>query len=249
MDYGDLYLIVQSLQQQIGLENTAGSPGKLRGSSTLSTTVVDINLGTNLTMVGNTLNATGGGGVSDGNKGDITVSLGGTVWTIENNVVTNAKLSAVPTATFKGRITAGVGNSEDLTGTQATALLNTFTSSLKGLVPASGGGTSNFLRADGTWAAAGSGTVTSVGVSSTDLSVSGSPVTTSGSITLNINNNAVSYSKMQAASALQRLIGSSASNTALQEIILGTNLTMSGNTLNATAGPTVNQTMAYIAAY
>lgn len=34
-----------------------------------------------------------------------------------------------------------------------TALGNAFTSALKGLVPASGGGTSNFLRADGTWAA------------------------------------------------------------------------------------------------
>jgi hypothetical protein len=33
-----------------------------------------------------------------------------------------------------------------------TALLNTFTSSLKGLVPASGGGTTTFLRADGTFA-------------------------------------------------------------------------------------------------
>jgi hypothetical protein len=33
-----------------------------------------------------------------------------------------------------------------------TALLNAFTSGLKGLAPASGGGTSNFLRADGSWA-------------------------------------------------------------------------------------------------
>jgi len=41
------------------------------------------------------------------------------------------------------------------TGTQSTALLDVFTSSLKGLAPASGGGTTNFLRADGTWAAAG----------------------------------------------------------------------------------------------
>jgi hypothetical protein len=57
------------------------------------------------------------------------------------------------TARFKGRTTAGTGDPEDLTGTQATALLDNFTSSLKGLAPASGGGTSNFLRADGTWAA------------------------------------------------------------------------------------------------
>ena len=38
-----------------------------------------------------------------------------------------------------------------------TADLNLFTSSLQGLAPASGGGTSNYLRADGTWAAPGGG--------------------------------------------------------------------------------------------
>lgn len=40
-----------------------------------------------------------------------------------------------------------------VTPTVVTALLDTFTSVLKGLVPASGGGTTNFLRADGAWAA------------------------------------------------------------------------------------------------
>jgi hypothetical protein len=72
--------------------------------------------------------------------------------TIANNVVSNAMLSQVATATFKGRTTAGTGNVEDLSVTQATALLNVFTTTLKGLTPASGGGTTNFLRADGTWA-------------------------------------------------------------------------------------------------
>ena len=57
------------------------------------------------------------------------------------------------TARLKGRTTAGTGNVEDLTGTQATALLDNFTSTTKGLVPASGGGTSAFLRADGSFAA------------------------------------------------------------------------------------------------
>jgi hypothetical protein len=38
-----------------------------------------------------------------------------------------------------------------VTPTQVTADLNVFTNSLKGLVPGSGGGTTNFLRADGTW--------------------------------------------------------------------------------------------------
>jgi hypothetical protein len=39
-----------------------------------------------------------------------------------------------------------------MTGTETTALLDTVTSGAKGLAPASGGGTANFLRADGTWA-------------------------------------------------------------------------------------------------
>jgi hypothetical protein len=39
-----------------------------------------------------------------------------------------------------------------LTSTQVTADLNVFSSSLKGLVPASGGGSANFMRADGAWA-------------------------------------------------------------------------------------------------
>lgn len=86
--------------------------------------------------------------------GDVTGSGTGTfVATISADVVTNAKLANVATATIKGRVTAATGDPEDLTGTQATTLLDVFTSALKGLVPASGGGTTNFLRADGTFAA------------------------------------------------------------------------------------------------
>jgi hypothetical protein len=65
------------------------------------------------------------GGVSDGDKGDVIVSGGGTVWTLDATAV---------------------------------ASLNIFTDLLKGIVPASGGGTTNFLRADATWAALPTGT-------------------------------------------------------------------------------------------
>jgi hypothetical protein len=99
------------------------------------------------------------------------------------NKVTNSMLATIATASFLGRVTAGTGNVETLTGTQATTLLDTFTSSLKGLVPGSGGGTTNFLRADGTWAApAGSGTVTSV--TSADSNITITNTTTTPVITL-----------------------------------------------------------------
>lgn len=55
------------------------------------------------------------------------------------------------TATILGRTTASTGAIEQLSGTSATALLDSFTTSLKGLVPASGGGSVNYLRADGSW--------------------------------------------------------------------------------------------------
>lgn len=74
------------------------------------------------------------------------------VVTLANSSIGNAALGDVASPSFKGRATAGAGAPEDLTATQATALLNDFTPSLKGLAPASGGGTANYLRADGTWA-------------------------------------------------------------------------------------------------
>jgi hypothetical protein len=50
-------------------------------------------------------------------------ATGGTALTISPNVVDNLKLSDVPTATFKGRATAGTGNPEDLTAAQARSVL------------------------------------------------------------------------------------------------------------------------------
>lgn len=53
--------------------------------------------------------------------------------------------------------------------------------------------------------------------------------------TTKINNNAVTYAKMQAMTA-NKLLGSGASGTAVAEITLGTGLSFSGTTLNATGG-------------
>jgi hypothetical protein len=71
----------------------------------------------------------------------------------------NSKLADVATSTFKGRTTAGTGSPEDLTSTQATALLNNFvgdsgSGGTKGLVPAPAAGDAaadKFLKANGNW--------------------------------------------------------------------------------------------------
>lgn len=54
-------------------------------------------------------------------SGDVT---GDSVTTIANDVVTNAKAANMATQTLKGRATAGTGDPEDLTATQARAILN-----------------------------------------------------------------------------------------------------------------------------
>lgn len=93
--------------------------------------------------------------------GDVTAPTGSNATTVANDAVTNAKLANVATATFKGRTTAGTGDPEDLTATQATALLNALvgdsgSGGTKGLAPAPAAGdaaAAKFLRADATWAA------------------------------------------------------------------------------------------------
>lgn len=112
---------------------------------------------------------------------------------IQVNAVTNAKLAQMAAHTYKGNNTGSTANALDVTSTQLTADLNLFTSSLQGLAPASGGGTTNFLRADGTWAApAGTGTVTSVAMTvPAFLSVSGSPITSSGTLAVTLSGTAL----------------------------------------------------------
>ena len=105
-------------------------------------------------------------------SGDATIATSGAL-TIAAGAVTLAKMANMATNSFIGRISASTGVPEILTATQATSLLNLFSSSAKGLAPvvtgAAIGDATYFLNATGTWTVpagggGGSGTVTSVSV-------------------------------------------------------------------------------------
>lgn len=115
-----------------------------------------------ITMSSGTLliGSAGGSGQATALSGDATITAAG-VLTISSSAITNAKLANMVNGTIKGRTTAGTGAPEDLTGTQATALLTNFvgdsgSGGTKGLVPAPAAGDAaagKFLKADGSWAA------------------------------------------------------------------------------------------------
>jgi len=91
--------------------------------------------------------------IDSGYVGQASITTLGTittgVWNGTDVLFTN--IQDITTSRFLGRVTAATGVIEELTGTQATTLLDVFTTSLKGLVPASGGSATEFLSADGTF--------------------------------------------------------------------------------------------------
>jgi hypothetical protein len=134
---------------------STGSPSDLTPSQARLVLASDAGGTTNFFRADGTFAAPpAGGGVTDGDKTDITVSGSGATWTIDAGAVTNAKMANMVTGTFKANDAGVTGPPKDLGSGAATALLDTFITTNKGLVPPPMSLTGKFLKDDGTWATA-----------------------------------------------------------------------------------------------
>ena len=214
---------LQGPQGPAGPTGPSGPPGPTGGG----VTSVNVSGGTTgLTTSGGPITTSGTitlGGV-------LAVASGGTGATTAAAALTS--LGAYP-ASNPNNYTSNGGTVTSVSVTTANGVSGTVTN------PTTTPAISLVLGAITPTSVAASGNVTGTNLSGTNTGdqaiVLSGDVGGSGStgITTTIGANAVTYAKMQAASAVAKLVGSNASSTALGEITLGTNLSMSGSTLNA----------------
>ena len=115
---------VTSLVSDLALKAPLASPA-LTGTPTAPTAAA----ATNTTQIASTAFVTAAvaavGGVSDGDKGDITVSGTGTVWTVDAAAITLAKMANLAADTIVGRANAaGTGVPQALTAAQVRTIIN-----------------------------------------------------------------------------------------------------------------------------
>jgi hypothetical protein len=98
-------------------------------------------------------------------------------------------------------------NSSHITG--GSDIIPAFTSTASGLVPLSGGGTANFLRADGTFAAPPAGGSPPTGTGFTHITSGATDAAAKLVDTADINSAQVTYAKIQNVSATDKVLGRS----------------------------------------
>lgn len=168
--------------------------------------------------------------------GDVT---GATALTITSGAVTNAKLADVATQTFKGRLNAGNGPPEDLTLAQTKTLLG-ISNTNTGDVTLGG---ENYLSIAGQVITAGSINLSGTNATGTLAAarfpaLTGDVTNTVGTLATTIANSAVTFSKIQDIST-NKLLGRSTAGTGnVEQLSIGSGLTLAGGTLSATGAVT-----------
>ena len=200
--------------------NAAGTGLQLTGSSlAVNITGASCAAGTAVNSISST--GTGACATFFNTAGDHLSSSGSTV-----------ALAQIASSRFLGRVSAGPGNVEDLTGTQATSLLDTVTIAAKGLAPTLPNDATKYLDGTGNYTVppGSGGTVTSVSAG-TSISVTG----TATAPVVNLNFPTTACSAGQAVTS-HNSAGTPSCSTFFNTA--GSGLTSSTNTVSLNITPT-----------
>ena len=165
------------------------------------------------------VDAAASAGLGDGDKGDITVASGGTVWTIDNDTVSDAKLRNSAALSVIGRAANSSGDPADIAAANDNEVLRRSGTTLGFGTVATGGLTDNAvtdakLRDSAALSVIGrasnsSGDPTDIAAANDGevLRRAGTAVGFGTVATAGIADDAVTYAKMQNVSATDRLLG------------------------------------------
>jgi hypothetical protein len=111
---GDKVKLVNPITGQVQTFTVASAPSAGATSISVNSATANFDIPVNAGMFVQLTPQAGGGGVADGDKGDITVSSAGTVWTIDNGAVTSVKISNRAALSVMGRGANSIGTVIDI---------------------------------------------------------------------------------------------------------------------------------------